>query len=358
VEKIGWTMRGALARLRVEASFRKVTSLFKRARDACMAIIGISLYTAGFSGPKEVLTQADVALRRAKADGRDVLRRHSADHNQRVEERDPLADELLVALDRGEFQLYYQPQAELASGRIVGLEALARWNHPKRGLVMPSLFIPIAEQTGAIVRLGRWAFDESCRQLRCWEDEGIAPEFVAVNYSAAQFKGQSDVEKDISGSLARWGVAPSAMEIELTETVLMEVTQQNCELLSRLRDLGLRIALDDFGAGYSSLSYLTTYPVTRLKIAQQLVGRVHNDRRNATVVRVAIQLARELGIEIIAEGVETEAQLNFLTSAGCQLGQGYYFSHPVPATLAAKLLRRGFINSPGGRGENDDLAVA
>jgi diguanylate cyclase (GGDEF)-like protein len=303
--------------------------------------IGISIYSARLSEPKEIMIQADVALCRAKADGRNRYCFYGEDLDETVRERVALADEVRIALDRGEFQLYYQPQVELASGRIVGLEALARWNHPRRGFVMPSLFIPIAEQTGTIVRLGRWAFDESCRQLRSWQDEGIAPELVAVNCSAVQFKGQSGLESDILQSLARWGIAPGAMEIELTETVLMEVTQQHCDLLNRLRDLGLRIALDDFGTGYSSLIYLTTYPITRLKIAQQLVGRVDSDPRNATVVRAAIQLAQELGIEFIAEGVETEAQLEFLTSAGCRLGQGYYFSRPVSAEHATELLRRG-----------------
>lgn len=307
------------------------------------ASIGISIYSPAIGGPAAMMVQADLALYRAKEDGRNCFRFHSAELDCHVNERVTMAEELRLAVGRGELQLYYQPQVELASGRIIGLEALLRWNHPTRGLTLPSVFIPIAERTGCIAMLGEWAFDEACRQSSSWLEERIAPESIAVNFSAVQFKRSFDLEREMTTSLARWGVAAEKLEIELTESVLMEVTEQHSGCLDRLRRIGLKIAIDDFGTGYSSLSYLTNFPISRLKIAQQLVFRVDTDTRNATVVRAAIRLARELGIECIAEGVETEAQARFLMSAGCEQVQGFYFSPPVPAQRATELLRHATI---------------
>ena len=307
------------------------------------ASIGISCYSTEIAGPEAMMMQADLALYRAKEDGRNCFRFHSEDLDREVEDRVRIAVELCGAIERGELELHYQPQVELLSGKIVGLEALMRWNHPKRGLVPPSAFIPIAERTGSILPLGRWAFDEACRQLKLWQQQGNAPERVAVNCSALQFKRSSDLEREIAESLGRHGIAPGMMEIELTESVLMEGAQQQSDCFERLRHLGVGIAIDDFGIGYSSLNYLTNYPVNRLKIAQELVLKVDSDFRNATVVRAAVRLAHELGIECIAEGVETEAQARFLVAAGCEHGQGYYFSRPVDAKRAAELLRQGRI---------------
>jgi EAL domain-containing protein (putative c-di-GMP-specific phosphodiesterase class I) len=212
---------------------------------------------------------------------------------------------------------------------------------------MPSIFIPIAERTGAIVPLGHWVFEGACRQLKRWRDQGIAPEILAVNVSGVQFKRAPDLPLEIAASLARWDITPGNVEVELTETVLMEITKKQGDTFERLRQLGVRIAIDDFGTGYSSLKYLTIYPVDRLKIAQELVFRVTTDSRNATVVRAAIRLAKELGIGVIAEGVETEAQANFLLSAGCAYAQGYYFSRPVNAVRATELLQHGKIEVTG-----------
>jgi diguanylate cyclase (GGDEF)-like protein len=305
------------------------------------ASIGISRYTSDIAGPNAMMIQADLALYRAKAEGRNCFRFHSDDLDHQVQERVAMTDELRGALSRNELELHYQPQVELVSGRIVGLEGLLRWNNPKRGSVPPSIFIPIAERTGIISLLGQWVFDAACRQLRMWQDEGVAPERVSVNCSAVQFKGSCDLEHEVAASLGKWGIAPDMIEIELTESVLMEVTQEHDKRFERLRKLGITIAIDDFGTGYSSLNYLTTYPVQRLKIAQQLVSGVDTDSRSATVVRAAIRLAQELGIEIIAEGVETEAQAKFLVSAGCKHGQGFYCSRPVNAERATELLRLG-----------------
>jgi diguanylate cyclase len=304
------------------------------------ASIGISPYSADVAGPAAMMMQADLALYRAKGDGRNCFRFHTGELDQQVHLRVTLAEELRLAIGSSELELYYQPLVEIASGRIVGLEALVRWNHPTRGLIMPSIFIPIAERTGAIVALGHWVFEEGCRQLKRWRDQGIAPQLLAMNVSGVQFKRASDLTLEIAASLARWDIEPGSIEVELTETVLMEITQKHSDTLERLRQLGVRIAIDDFGTGYSSLKYLTIYPVNRLKIAQELVFRVTTDARNATVVRAAIRLAQELGIEVIAEGVETEAQANFLLSAGCAYAQGYYFSRPLNAKRATQLLRQ------------------
>ncbi len=305
------------------------------------ASIGISPYSADLAGPAAMMMQADLALYRAKGDGRNCFRFHTGELDQEVHLRVTLAEELRLAIGGTELELYYQPLVEINSGRIVGLEALVRWNHPTRGLIMPSIFIPIAERTGAMVPLGHWVFEEGCRQLKWWRDQGIAPELLAVNVSGVQFKRASDLELEIAASLARWDIEPGNIEVELTETVLMEITQKHGDTLERLRQLGVRIAIDDFGTDYSSLKYLTIYPVNRLKLAQELVFQVTTDSRNATVVRAAIRLAQELGIEVIAEGVETEAQADFLLSAGCAYAQGYYFSCPVNAERATELLRHG-----------------
>jgi diguanylate cyclase (GGDEF)-like protein len=307
------------------------------------ASIGIARASLEVADPDTLMIQADLALYRAKGDGRARVRVHSADLDHQVRERVSISEDLRQACARGELSLHYQPQIEIASGRIVGVEALLRWHHPQRGLVLPGTFVPVAELTGLIVPLGEWAFEEACRQLRAWLDEGIAPEVVAVNISAAQFKFGVELESRIEESLARWRIPPGCVEMELTESVLMDVSEQHTSTLDRLRGLGLRLAIDDFGTGYSSLNYLTFYPVNRLKIAQQLVFRATTDSRNATVVRAATRLADDLGIECIAEGVETSAHAAFLRAAGCAYAQGYFYSRPVDAEGMRRLLRRGRI---------------
>jgi len=306
--------------------------------------IGISRYAPDVPGPDAMMIQADLALYRAKEDGRNCYRFHSTDLDREMQNRVVIGEELRGALDRNELELHYQPQVELRSGRIVGLEALLRWNHPKRSWISPATFIPIAERTGQIQKLDQWVLDAACRQLRSWQDHGVAPALVGVNFSALHFKGSADLDRDVTECLGKWGIAPGMIEIELTESVLMDITQQHNERLERLRQLGVRIAIDDFGTGYSSLSYLANYPISRMKIAQELVFGVDTDSRSATVVRAAIRMAHELGIEIIAEGVETEGQAKFLLSAGCEHCQGFYFSRPVNAERATELLRAGRIS--------------
>ncbi|MFI4988937.1 MAG: putative bifunctional diguanylate cyclase/phosphodiesterase, partial [Alphaproteobacteria bacterium] len=304
---------------------------------------GISLYSPDVSGPEAMMRQADLALYRAKEEGRGRFCFHSADLDKQVRERVTLADELRNAIKTGELELYYQPQVESASSRIVGLEALIRWNHPKRGMLSPGLFIPIAEKTGLILPLGRWVFEEACHQLRIWRDQGIETPTMSVNASAVQFKPTSDFEHEIMDAFAKWNIAPGDMEIELTESVLMEHTEKQNNVIERLRKAGVRIAIDDFGTGYSSLDYLSVYPITRLKIAQELISKSMDDTKNTAIVRAAITLARDLGVDVIAEGVETKAQLNFLAEAGCKNVQGYYYSTPVKVADATAMLRKGTV---------------
>ncbi len=313
--------------------------------------IGIALFSRDIAGPEAMMVQADLALYGAKDEGRNCYRFHSQELDRQVHERVRVADELRTALDEGDLELYYQPQVELATGRVTGLEALVRWNHKTRGLLTPASFIPIAERTGAVLPLGNWIFDEACRQLRDWHSEGIAPQVLAVNVSGVQLKSASQLEREVEASLVKWNINPGDIELELTESVLMEATQKHSHTLENLRRLGTKIAIDDFGTGYSSLKYLTTYPVNRLKLAQEFVFRVTVDYRNAAVVRAAIRLAHELGIDVIAEGVETEAQMRFLIGAGCEHAQGYYFSRPVRVAEATAMLREGRVEpaAPQGR---------
>jgi diguanylate cyclase (GGDEF)-like protein len=309
------------------------------------ASIGISRYVEELDGPDAMLMQADLALYRAKDAGRNRVCIHDKAFDQVACDRVILGRELMAAIESGGLALHYQPQVDIESGRIVGLEALVRWNHVQRGPISPAVFIPIAEKTGSIVDLGKWVFDEACRQTRVWQDEGIDAPTVAVNVSAIQCK-RPELEQDILASLTRWKIAPARIELELTESVLMEATQHHRDIIARLRALGLRLAIDDFGTGYSSLNYLTNFPVDRIKIAQELIFKCTTEIRYAAVVRAAIHLAEELDTEVLAEGVENAEHARFLSSAGCKFAQGYFFSRPVDAAQATTLLRGCFIRPP------------
>lgn len=304
---------------------------------------GISLYDADISSPEVLLTQADLALYRAKDDGRDRYRFHSSELDQEVHERVELSNELRAALTNGEMVLQYQPQVELMSGRIVGMEALVRWAHPQRGLLLPEAFLHIAERTGNIVALGRWVFEHACRQIKEWRNRGLTPPRLAINVSAAEVNGHPGYEHFMKEAFRRWDIAPGDIELEFSESALMQITRTHSEMLQHINDLGPTIAIDDFGTGYSSLSYLSAYPIRRLKVAQQFVLSIPQSERDMLITRATLGLARELGLDVAAEGIQTKAQLDFLMSAGCTVGQGFYFSEPVSAERMADLLRRGFV---------------
>jgi diguanylate cyclase (GGDEF)-like protein/PAS domain S-box-containing protein len=302
--------------------------------------IGIVPYGSDVTGVDAMMMKADLALYRAKNDGRNQFRFHVAELDEQTRERMVIGEELRHAIKRGELEMYYQPQVELKTGSIIGLEALIRWNHPNRGLMLPNAFIPIAETTGSIVPIGAWAIKDACQQIKIWSDLGIATPTVAINISGAQFKLASQLDRIVAENLARYNVAPARLELELTESVLFETTQRHSEAFKRLRRIGVRLAIDDFGTGYSSLDYLRSFRVARLKIDQSFIKDVTTSADDAAIVRATIGLARELGIEVVAEGVETAGQRDFLIAVGCKVAQGYYFGKPVPAAAASELLRR------------------
>lgn len=313
------------------------------------ASIGVCPYVQGAStGPDAMVVQADLALYRSKEEGRNQYRFHSEDLDREVLDRVTLGEELRRAIDRDELELHYQPQVELASGKVVGMEALVRWNHPRRGLLSAGAFITLAERTGSIVALGRWVLNRACRQMRQWRDQGVDAPVLAINLSLGQLKNGSELIRDVSESIERWALAPSDLEFDVTEATLAQMTWTRNDVLPRLRELGVRIAIDDFGTEYSSFEYLRAYRVNHLKIAQSMLKSAVDDPASAATIRAIIGLAREARIGIIVEGVETQAQRDLLRSAGAAtLAQGYYFSEPVSAAAAGKVLRSGTIGPPG-----------
>jgi diguanylate cyclase (GGDEF)-like protein/PAS domain S-box-containing protein len=304
------------------------------------ASIGIVPYRADIGNIDAMMMMADLALYRAKNEGRNRFRMHIEALDEQTRERVAMNGELRRAVKCKELELYYQPQIDMASGSIVGLEALLRWNHPRRGQLLPDVFIPIAETTGSIVAIGEWVIGEACRQIARWRDNLIMPPLVAVNLSGAQFKLAAHLDQIVIDNLARYDVAPDCLELELTESVLLETTKRHSEALERLRRAGVRLAIDDFGTGYSSLDYLRAYHVSRLKIDRRFIDDVTSNADNGAITRATIGLAHALSIDVVAEGVETPAQRDFLLKAGCTLAQGYLFGKPMPAEQASALLRR------------------
>jgi EAL domain-containing protein (putative c-di-GMP-specific phosphodiesterase class I) len=306
------------------------------------ATIGIAVYGPESDKSETLLSHADIALYHAKSEGRGTYRFFTEAMDAEVRTEFMLGGELRDAITSNHLYLVYQPQVEIYTGRIIGVEALVRWLHPTRGIVSPVQFIPIAEKRGLIVALGRWVLRESCRQMREWLDAGVAPPLIGVNLSALQFKTPRELEKDIAVILKETGVPPQKVEFELTESVLMDASREHSAVLLRLRRAGFRIAIDDFGTGYSSLDYLRRFPVDRIKIAQQFMIDLTEGSGDA-ILRAAIALAKELKLEVIVEGVETAKQLQRVKSCGGRDVQGYYFSKPLEADAMIALLRKGRI---------------
>lgn len=293
--------------------------------------IGIVPYRGDIAEVDSIMMKADLALYRAKNEGRNQYRFHVAELDEQTRARMVIGEELRHAIARNEFELYYQPQVELRSGAIVGLEALIRWNHPKRGLLLPAAFIPVAETTGSIVQIGEWVIERACQQLKQWSDAGIAPPVVGVNLSGAQLKLASQLDQIVLERLRYYHIAPERLELELTESVLIETTQRHGEVLDRLRRSGVRLAIDDFGTGHSSLMHLKRLPIDKLKIDRTFVRDVPGDPDDVAITAAIIDLARNMGITSIAEGVDDRAQLEFLRSRGCDEAQGYLFARALPA---------------------------
>jgi EAL domain-containing protein (putative c-di-GMP-specific phosphodiesterase class I) len=308
--------------------------------------IGISPYVPGVASADAMLVQADLALYRSKGDGRNQYHFHSADLDQNVIDRVTLAGEIRRAIDQNEFELQYQPQVELSSQRIVGMEALIRWNHPTRGVLAPRLFVPIAEKTGTILPLGHWVLDRACRQMSAWRTAGLELPVIAVNLSLFQLKSGQELVRDVAETVAKWDLAPSDLEFDVTEATLAQLTWSQNDVLPQLRELGVKIAIDDFGSEYSTFDYVRAYRVNHLKIAQSFINRSTSDPESAATIRAIVNFAHDIGIAVIAQGVETEEQSELLSSTGATTqAQGFHFSKPVSADRAGELLRLGHIKA-------------
>ncbi len=301
------------------------------------ASIGVALYPEDTEDGESLLKAADAAMYRAKESGRAGYCYFTSEMNRRSYARLQLQTDLRRALERAEFRLVYQPKIELASGRVCGAEALLRWAHPERGMVAPGDFIPVLEETGLILPAGEWVVSAACAQLRAWREAGLAPVPVAVNVSARQFRTR-DLDTRIIGLIEREGVDPRLLEIEITESYLMQDPEHAIRILEKFREVGIQIAIDDFGTGYSSLAYLTRFPVSALKVDRQFVRDATSDPSDAAIVRAVIDMAHNLGFVVVAEGVETEAQVAFLRRHGCDLAQGFHFARPMPPGDIAALL--------------------
>ena len=274
---------------------------------------------------------------RAKQLGNSSFLYYSREMNLRSFERLKMEGALRHALERNEFTLHFQPQLDLASRRIVGTEALLRWEMPGHGMVSPAQFIPVAEETGLIIPIGDWVIDAVCRQLREWLDAGIAPVKVAVNLSPRQFS--QNLPRSVMRHLREHRIPPDLLELEITESMLMHNADSVVAMMQEFAGAGIMMSLDDFGTGYSSLSYLKRFPIDTLKIDQSFVRGIPDDTNDTAIAAAIIGMAKALGLRVIAEGVENEAQLAFLESAGCDEIQGYWFSRPIAADTYAQLLR-------------------
>ncbi len=301
--------------------------------------IGIAIYPSDGEDAESLIRNADTAMYRAKEQGRDKFELFTAAMNASMVERLALENSLRRGLERDEFVVHYQPQVNIRSGRIVGNEALVRWQHPERGLVSPMEFIPVAEETGLIVPLGAWVLQTACAQNAAWQQAGHAPMPVAVNLSARQFQ-QRDLLDTVTQALEESGMDPQYLILEITEGVAMHDAESTATTLRALREMGIQIAIDDFGTGHSSLSYLKRFPVSALKIDRSFVRDLTIDPEDAAITAAIIAMAKSLKLKVIAEGVESEEQLAFLKEHGCDEMQGFLFSKPVPAPALEKMLAR------------------
>ena len=302
--------------------------------------IGISLYPDDGTANEELIANADVAMYRAKEIGRNNYQFFAPAMNDRSYERLTFENKLRRALERREFVIHYQPQVNSMTGLIIGAEALVRWQHPKMGLVSPGMFIPIAEESGLIIRIGEWVLREVCRQAKAWQEEGLPPIPVAVNLSAVQFR-QNNLVEMVDDALKESGLDPHCLELEITESGIMQNSETSVHTLRLLKQMGLKLSVDDFGTGYSSLSYLKKFPIDKLKIDQSFVRDITTDQDDAAIINAIIGMANSLKLRVIAEGVETVEQQNFLNANGCFESQGYYFCKPLPAEEFRELLLQG-----------------
>ena len=296
--------------------------------------IGIAIFPADGTDATTLLNNADAALYRAKTAGRGTTRFFEVEMDNRLRERRAIQHELSSAIARNELHLCYQPQAKIG-GEVIGFEALIRWNNPQRGMVSPATFIPIAEESGLIMQIGEWVLREACREAASW----ARPLHIAVNLSPIQFR-HGDLAGLVHSVLLETGLAPARLELEITEGVLVEDFSRGVSILRRLKTLGVRIAMDDFGTGYSSMSYLQSFPFDKIKIDQSFISNVKSNPQSAAIVRAVIGLAHGLSLPVLAEGVETTAQLDFLAAESCDEVQGYLLGRPHPIMEYSGLIHR------------------
>ncbi|QYF92707.1 EAL domain-containing protein [Massilia sp. PAMC28688] len=300
--------------------------------------IGVSVYPKDGSTGAELLKHADMAMYQAKGAGRNQQKFYAAEMDEKLSERALIEKHLRHAVARGELVLHYQPRVHLHTGRVTGVEALVRWQHPELGMVPPGRFIAIAEETGIIVEIGHWVLGEACRQAVRWLAAGLPPMHMAVNVSARQFR-KAGFASDVAASLAASGMAPALLELEITESMMMDNVEEAVQTLVELKRSGVKLSIDDFGTGYSSLSSLRHFPLDFLKIDQSFVRDMLSDRNGEAIVRSIIALGHSLNFEIIAEGVETAPQLEYLRASGCDEMQGYFYSRPLAAPALEALVR-------------------
>jgi diguanylate cyclase (GGDEF)-like protein len=306
--------------------------------DLCVtASIGVSVYPDDGLNAETLIKNADTAMYQAKENGRQSYQFFKPAMNVRAVERQSIEESLRRALERQEFALHYQPKVDLRTGAINGAEALIRWTHPTRGLVPPGQFIPVAEECGLILPIGKWVLREACKQARAWVNAGMPMLSMAVNISSMEFRDDNFLD-GVFAILDETGMDPRSLELELTESVLMKRAESAASVLQTLRGRGVQVAVDDFGTGYSSLSYLRKFPIDALKIDQSFVRQITTSPNETTIVTAVISMGRSLKLRVIAEGVETQEELAFLQAHECDEAQGYYFSRPVPAQQFVKLL--------------------
>jgi len=322
---------------RILEHFREPWVLFGQ-KVRVTASIGIALYPNDGEDAETLLANADMAMYRAKELGRDKFQLYTPDLNATIMERAVLERDLRDALERQQFVIHYQPQVDISSGRIQGMEALVRWEHPDRGLLPPKEFIARAEETGLIVPIGEWILRTACAQNKAWQEAGLPTLRLAVNLSAVQFNSPRLIEL-VRNVLNETGLAHESLQLEITESTAMFDVERTAELLGDLRQMGIDVALDDFGTGHSSLSYLAQFPITTLKIDQSFVARLPADENAVAITMAIMTLARSLNLTVVAEGVETDEQLAWLKNQGCEEFQGYLFSKPLPAEAFEALIR-------------------
>jgi diguanylate cyclase (GGDEF)-like protein len=306
--------------------------------------VGIALFPEHGSNPDTLLKHAEAALNQAKQRGKNSVVLFSRDRSIYSRAQISMESDLHRALERGELQMHYQPKISLATGNVVGAEAIMRWAHPIHGFVPPAQFIPMAEQIGLITEMGAWALEQACRHSEVWRRAGVGAMSVSVNVSGAQFR-RGDLINAVRNALQKSGIDPSRLILEITESVLMQNTTESLRAMLALQDLGVGLSMDDFGTGFSSLSYLKRFPLDELKIDRSFIKDIPGDSESETIVSTLITLAHNLSLKVIAEGVELDAQRQFLKARGCDEYQGFLFSQPIPAAQFGVLLRRSALPS-------------